>query len=323
MNVQRSVKISVIVPVYNTEKYIEKCLLSLINQTFTGMEIIVVNDGSPDGSKKIILQLQEEYPDRIIYLEKENGGLSDARNFGMNYAKGDYITFVDSDDYIDEDAYERMYHASENGTRNIIECDFWWEYPNKRKHDTAKKYKTLKEYLVYGRVIACNKLIRRDWINSLGIKFPQGLLYEDVGFFFSLMTHLNSLEDIAFIRQPFYHYVQRADSISYKESDRITDICWIYERVIRYLKDEQLWNHYRSEIEYKFMRNVLWGFPLRKVRFVKDKKIRKMLLDTMWHEVSDAIVDFKKNVYLEKISLANLYLKLITESMYMFLFMHI
>ena len=88
-------KVSVIVPVYNVEKYIKKCLESLVNQTLRDIEIIVVNDGSQDKSKEIIAEYVRKYPN-IVYVEKENGGLSDARNYGMKYAKGDYIAFVDS-----------------------------------------------------------------------------------------------------------------------------------------------------------------------------------------------------------------------------------
>ena len=95
-------KVSVIVPVYNVELYLEKCLLSLVNQTLQDIEIIVVNDGSRDHSQQIIEKFQQEHPQKIFAYTKENGGLSDARNFGIDRAKGKYIGFVDSDDYIEK-----------------------------------------------------------------------------------------------------------------------------------------------------------------------------------------------------------------------------
>ena len=105
-------KVSVIVPIYNVEKYLPKCLDSLVNQTLDDIEIILVNDGSLDDSRKIAKEYSEKYKDKIIYLEKENGGLSDARNYGIPYATGEYIAFLDSDDYIDIDAYKQMYEKA-------------------------------------------------------------------------------------------------------------------------------------------------------------------------------------------------------------------
>ena len=102
-------KVSIIVPVYNVEKYIAKCLDSLIAQTLKDIEIIVVNDGSKDNSQKVIDEYVKKHPELVISLTKDNGGLSDARNFGIPYAKGKYVCFVDSDDYIEHDSIERMY----------------------------------------------------------------------------------------------------------------------------------------------------------------------------------------------------------------------
>ena len=101
-------KVSVIVPVYNTEKYIDKCLDSLVNQTMKDVEIIVVNDGSIDHSEEKIKNYENNYPKMIKYLKKENGGLSDARNYGIKYATGKYLAFVDSDDYIELDSCENL-----------------------------------------------------------------------------------------------------------------------------------------------------------------------------------------------------------------------
>lgn len=104
------IKISIIVPIYNVEKQLERCIKSLLTQEDKDLqtEIILVNDGSTDDSGKIAKEYALKYKDKIIYLEKENGGLSDARNYGMNYATGQYIAFVDSDDYISEELYPKL-----------------------------------------------------------------------------------------------------------------------------------------------------------------------------------------------------------------------
>ena len=135
-------KVSVIVPIYNVEDYIEQCLETLVNQTLEEIEIILVNDGSKDNSEKIAKQYKEKYPNKITYLEKENGGLSDARNFGIPYAKGEYIAFLDSDDYVELIMYEEMYKIAKKEDSDIVECDFYWEYPNKTKYRNYLSRKT-------------------------------------------------------------------------------------------------------------------------------------------------------------------------------------
>ena len=103
-------KISIIVPVYNVEKYVDKCLKSLTQQTLQDIEIIIVNDGSLDKSVEIIEKYVKDNPTKIKYYEKKNGGLSSARNYGVEYATGEYIAFLDSDDYVETNMYEEMYN---------------------------------------------------------------------------------------------------------------------------------------------------------------------------------------------------------------------
>ena len=119
-------KVSVIVPFYNVEKYIEKCLNSLVNQSLEEIEIILVNDGSQDSSKEKAKEIEKKFPNKIKYYEKANGGLGDARNFGIKYATGEYIAFLDSDDYVEPTMYEEMYEKAKQENADMVECDFWW-----------------------------------------------------------------------------------------------------------------------------------------------------------------------------------------------------
>ena len=114
------IKVSVIVPVYNVAGYLEKCLETLVNQTLQEIEIIIVNDGSTDSSVDIIRKFAENYPKKIIALDKKNGGLSDARNYGMSYAKGKYIGYIDSDDFIDLDMMELLYNKAEEEQADYV-----------------------------------------------------------------------------------------------------------------------------------------------------------------------------------------------------------
>lgn len=314
-------KVSVIVPVYNVERYISRCLESLFVQSLQELEIIVVNDGSTDGSEEIIFSYQKKYPGRMRYLKKENGGLSDARNYGIPYAKGEYIAFLDSDDYVESTMYEEMYYAAQNGVKKVVECDFIWEYERKTVVDTVEAYRSISDYLVHGRVVAWNKIYNRKWLNQMEVVFPKGLLYEDVEFFFSLMPKLSSIDEVGYVKFPFVHYVQRNNSISYRESRRIVELAQVYENAIIYLKQQNLYSTYKEELEYKFIRNSLCGFPVKKIRHVKDRTTRKQLLDFFWNKIDEDVPNWKKNKYLQQGGIVNFYLRHVNKWTYKVLFM--
>ncbi len=164
-------KISVIVPVYNVEAYLPKCISSLVKQTFTDFEVILVNDGSTDSSAELCESYADQYPLLIKSYTKPNGGLSDARNFGMQYATGQYVMFLDSDDHLAPNALTNMYALTNEGNKKIVECDFYWEYPDKKIKDQAPKYVSLKDYMIRGRVVAWNKLYLRTWLLDTKVKF--------------------------------------------------------------------------------------------------------------------------------------------------------
>ena len=118
-------KVSIIVPVYGVEEWLERCMESLVHQTLQDIEIIVVNDGSPDNSQEIIDRYVKEYPDLVQGHIKENGGLSDARNYGLQYATGEYIAFVDSDDYVDVTMYEKLYKKAIEEESDAVTCAYF------------------------------------------------------------------------------------------------------------------------------------------------------------------------------------------------------
>ena len=166
--------VSVIVPFYNVESYIGRCLDTLVKQTLDDIEIILVNDGSKDRSKIVVDKYIKEYPEKIVYLEKENGGLSDARNFAIPYAKGEYIAFLDSDDYVNVEMYKDMYELAKRENRDLVECDFYCEYPDKKKEDIGVIYNGKKEMIEKVRVVAWNKLIKKDILEKSKVIFPKG-----------------------------------------------------------------------------------------------------------------------------------------------------
>ena len=298
-------KVSIIVPVYNVEKYIEKCLTSLVNQTLEDIEIIVVNDGSKDNSKKIIEEFIQRYQKKIVYLEKENGGLSDARNYGIPYAKGEYIAFLDSDDYVEKDTYKRMYELAKKEKSDMVECDFYWEYPNKTKIDTGEIYHNKKEMLEKVRVVAWNKLIKREILEKSKIEFPKGYRYEDVEFFYKLIPYLGK---ISFVKKCFVHYVQRENSIANTQNYRTKEIFTVLDNVIKFYKEKGFFEEYKCELEYNYARLLLCS-SLKRMCKIQDKKERNKALKETWNKLNTEFPNWKQNKVLQEKGLKNLYMK--------------
>lgn len=302
-------KVSVIVPVYNVEEYLERCLDSLVNQTLKDIEIIIVNDGSTDGSKEKIQKYINTYKN-IVYLEKENGGLSSARNYGIPYAKGEYIGFVDSDDYVELTMYEKMYNKAIEEKSDMVECDFIWEYPNKKREDIGKVYSSKKEAIIEARVVAWNKIIKKDIIEKTKITFPEGLRYEDIEFFYKIVPYLDK---ISFVKETLVHYVQRESSIANTQNERTGEIFKIWENVLNYYIENNIFNEYRSELEYSYTRILLCS-SLKRIIKVKDRKVRKALIKLTWQNLNKKFPQWKQNKYLNSTkSFKNLYLKSINK----------
>lgn len=226
--------ISIIVPVYKVEDYLEKCIDSIINQTYKDLEIILVDDGSPD----ICPQICDDYAardDRIRVIHKENGGLSDARNAGLDLATGDYIGFVDSDDYIAPDMYELMLESIQKNNADICICGYKQVKPNgdviciksesERLLSREEAFQMVLEENVF-YAIMCNKLFARS-IFSNNLRFSVGKIYEDE----FIIHHLyNKCEYVSVIENCGYYYLCRENSImhSAKHTSREFDDVEVY-----------------------------------------------------------------------------------------------
>ena len=211
-------EISVIIPVYNVESYIRKCLDSVVSQTMNDLEIILVDDGTKDNSGEIC----EEYANkdtRIRVIHKKNGGLSDARNAGMPHVTGKYVIFIDSDDYIESDMLEYMYRNIEKSGADFSTCGVYDVYGD---HIVAQKYEEEElvsaekafSYILQGTNIKgaiWNKLFRRSVIE--GLEFPVGKTFEDVFYTCELMKRVNK---VYVGTEPKYYYIHRENSITTK-----------------------------------------------------------------------------------------------------------
>ena len=306
-------KVSVIVPIYNVEKYLEKCINSLLSQTLEDIQIILVNDGSKDNSGNIAREYEKNNKNRIIYVEKENGGLSDARNYGLKYATSDFIAFLDSDDYIEKNAYEEMYNKAIEENADYVECDFIWEFPNKIRVDKQYPYKNKKEMLSFVRVVAWNKLIKRQLIIDNNLEFPKGLRYEDIEFTYKLIPFVNKF---AYVDKPFIHYVQREGSIANVQNERTAEIFTVLDNVIEFYKKNNIYEEYRDELEYNYARYLLCS-SLKRMCKIKDKTIREKLLTESWERLNSNFPNWKENVILKTVNIGkNKYMRTVNKSTY-------
>lgn len=209
--------LAVVVPVYNVEDYVEKCVKSLLNQTVEGFQIILVDDGSTDNSGNICDELSKNN-DVITVYHKENGGLSDARNYGVKKTRKKYIIFVDSDDTVREDYIEKLYYAITQGKVKIAVANFMpvdeyftHEYRKTENNYTLIKSKEmLKDSLLgnKGSLSAWSKVFKRELLEKY--PFPYGKLYEDMEVVYHMMLEA---ETIAYIDEALYFYLRRDNSI--------------------------------------------------------------------------------------------------------------
>ena len=223
----------------------------------------------------------------------------------MPYATGEYIAFLDSDDYVESTMYEDMYEMAQKENADMVECDFIWEYPDKRKEDIGTIYKSKKEMIEKARVVAWNKLIKRELIEKTGIKFPVGLRYEDVEFFYKLVPYL---EKVSFVKKCFVHYVQRKNSIANTQNIRTTEIFTVLENVITYYKKQGIYDEYKDELEYIYIRFLLCS-SLKRMCKISNKTDRKKALKETWNNINLKFPSWRKNPILKKKSLKNLYIK--------------
>ena len=239
--------ISIVIPTYNAGKYIKKCIQSIINQTYSDFEVIIVNDGSTDDTKAICEKFAE-LDSRINLISTENKGAGSARNTGISKAKGRYISFIDSDDYVCRDYYARMYEMIEKGNADIAEGHYKRVsgYDEDIFTNTGKKeeYSNIEKLLIlYGEneveyinsVIVTNKLYRKELFND--VKFPTNRIIDDEFIMYKLLY--NSKKIVA-TPDIMYAYVQSEESVmraSFKEK-RVHDTLDVYDEVYEFFKDK-------------------------------------------------------------------------------------
>ena len=277
-------KISIIVPVYNVEEYLSNCVESLLNQTFKDFELILVNDGSTDNSLEICKKYKN-IDNRIRIVDKNNGGLSSARNAGLDVAKGDYIGFIDSDDYVHPKMYEILYKKIVENNAEISLCNF------KKVHNYDKELlktnenleqKILTEFMSKIEalekmdeengvvlIVAWNKLYKRDLFRNL--RYRHGAIHEDE---FIVHRILYDAKKVIYVKEPLYFYMQRDGSImnNITKITRVDYLLALSDR-IKFFNEKGL-----KHLQYKYEKTYLYEIFRAYPNFERKKNYRKKLL---------------------------------------------
>lgn len=240
--------VSVIIPVYNAEKYLKKCIYSVINQTYKQIEIIVVDDGSTDNSK-VILEKIIAKNNNVKYFYKTNGGQGSARNLGMSKAKGKYLMFVDADDWIDKEMIEELIAGTGNGKYNLVMCGIKYVFSNSIKEIKPTEGNSVESYLTdYLLSSPCNKLYERKLINNVEF-IKEKIKYEDL--LFNLIIASKTELKIKKLYRSYYNYNRENECGTINNvSVDVKDILLILTKSLKHYKANKLFSDFYNEIEY-------------------------------------------------------------------------
>lgn len=293
---ENSVDISIIIPCYNVEKYLAKCLDSLIKQTKREIEFIVINDGSTDNTDQIIKEYMIK-DKRIKYYKNKNHGIGYTRNYGIDKALGKYILFVDSDDYIELDTCEYLYNKAENDNLDIVICDYYREFEDgKQQEEKLINFKntTLKEtpeLISKINLSPWNKLYKTELIKDNNINFIETLKYEDAPF---VSIALDKAKKIGKVNRCLNHYMIHSSSETTVRDERCFDILEIIKIIRDYFKDK---DYIKLELN-KMTVRMITNYTIQQRQQV-DLNIGLEFIDKAFDYLSKEIPDYKSNKYYE------------------------
>lgn len=282
-------KVSLIIPVYNTEKYLKKCIDSVINQTYKNIEIIVINDGSKGKCSAIMSSFKDK---RINYYKRTNHGIGATRNFGLDKVSGDYIVFLDSDDYLIPNSIEKMVNKCINNKLDIVVTNYIDYLEDKQEEnlcqlisfkDTSLNNK--KELINKLNLGPSNKMFSKNlFINN---RFPENIKYED----FALMLKLfDQAKLIGKIDEPLFIFNKRNNGETLTVDKKVFDIFVSLDEIINYFNSK-----YKKELDYFIIKTCL--LYATKQKYQKDKKIKYDFINFAYDYINNNIKDYKNNKY--------------------------
>jgi glycosyltransferase involved in cell wall biosynthesis len=264
------IKVSIVVPVYNVEKYLRQCLDSLVNQTLKEIEIICVNDASPDSSLKILNEYAQKDQRIVVINLKENRKQGGARNAGIRIARGEYIGIVDSDDWVDLDMYESLWNASIDSTADIVCSDYYTYYEDSKQSVFTENIpdsivessiENFHKYVIINGGRMCTNIIKRHIFFDNQLWYPENLIYEDNAVGSSLFCASNIANKV---NKPFYHYrVREQSTTTTKDNFRLFDRLETSVMMLEHTRRLGFYDRYQAEIDYSFYclyyRNTLYA----------------------------------------------------------------
>lgn len=289
-------KISVIVAAYNIEKYIKRCLLSISKQSMEDIEIIVVNDGSTDNTLNVIEEIIQKEK-RIKLINQKNCGSIEARKTGLKYATGEYILFVDGDDWLEKDCLEKLYKEAKKDNYDVVIYNAFMSYKDKKEvlstfNNEIDRGNDLLSCLFIGKIMPAMwaKLIKRNFIYKNNIEFPRNLSYaEDLATVASLF--MNNPK-VSFVEESLYNYYQREDSITKKNDNRMLEIDDAINFIENELNKSFLYDKYKKEFEYMIYRHL---FLYRIILTDRHEKVHKMV----YRRFKNREININKNSYIK------------------------
>lgn len=287
------VKVSVIVPIYNSEKYLKKCIDSLVNQTLSDMEFILINDGSTDSSDEIIKSYNDS---RIKYFKRSNYGIGATRNFGIDHSSGEFIGFLDSDDYVKHDMFEKMYNECVSKNLDIVVCDHFI-----LEHDKVDELKFIDfgitslndspNLLLDINLAPWNKLYKKSLFDNTTY-YPEGIKYEDTPWVAKMMSRAKR---IGKLNECLYYYIIHNNSQTTVIDERVFDIFKITDLLFKELGDN---DYIRSSVD-DLVIYLITKYTISQ-RYLNDKKNRDKFIDYAFDYLNKKIPNFKKSDYFNR-----------------------
>ena len=291
-------KVSIIVPIYNVVQYLEKCINSICNQTYKNIEIIMVDDCSTDGSRELAKELSKK-DDRITFVQRsKNGGLSAARNTGMKIATGNWITFVDSDDWVREEYIRKMVEVGKKDQADIVMSSIYYYYKNGYYKEVSPFFNlttqsSQKEKVAYSKPYAVTKLFKSSFLKKENLDFPENVWRAaEQGLIIPLLT---KTEKISILQEPLYFYYQREDSNSNNNKKGI-DTSFYTKSVENVFRNSN--SGFYEELEYRAIVDLMYGMVMIMIR---SNKKRSDILEQI-ELFNQKYLNWRKNKYLKKLN---------------------
>lgn len=312
------VRVSIIVPVYNVDKYIGTCVQSLVDQTFDEIEIILVNDGSTDNSQEIIQDYKNRFPEKITIIDQKNKGASEARNKGISVSKGDYVTFVDGDDSLHIDMIQELYDVAIQNDADIVLCngkvideisgklrDVWNSGKMKNK---VENLFTNKQLLNTVLPAPWGKLYKKELFINNGIKYPLGLRNQDLG---TTPRILINCERICKVDKSLYNYLYRSESAMRSYDEKILDVIKNLKIVKDYYCLKEVDREFYLELEYLFIEHLLFR-GIYRIKNIDNIGTIKQYANEVYTFLEKEYPDWNKNKYIKELPIKKrIYLMLI------------